>query len=92
MSAKIYRFSPKGSAWLVYHRAWKGGDCTTNWAFVTNSGTGLTAFEAWQQAKLAGNPPFPDVVTIQLSEFPISVDTKRTKVDSEQAFAKLRMP
>lgn len=92
MSAKIYHISPKGSAWLVYHRLWKGGAFTTNWAFVTNRGVGLTAFEAWQLAKLAGNPSFPEVVTIQLAEYPLSVDTKVTKVDAESAFARLVAP
>lgn len=70
MVATIYHFPPKGSAWLVYHRLWKGGGCTTSWAFIFNETQGLTAYEAWQRSRLQGNPPFYEVIAVQLTPFP----------------------
>ena len=92
MSAKIYHLNPKGSAWLVHHRAWKGGGCTTHWAFVYNFHKGLTAMEAWQAANLPGSPPFYEVVTTQLGPFPCpSVNTNpgRNRRRALEAFKKL---
>lgn len=86
MSDQVYSNSPKGSAWLVYHRLWKGGGCTTNWAFVFNYSVGLTAYEAWQRARLAGGPAFYEVVTTQLASFPLSaLDTKPLSVNTRAA-------
>lgn len=94
MSAKIYEMSPKGSAWLVFHREWKGGGSTTNWAFVFNYGSGLTAKEAWQHANLDGNPPFHEVLFEQLDPFPcersVSASTKGLGERAAAAFEKLR--
>jgi hypothetical protein len=86
--------SPKGSAWLVYNRAWKGGGFTTNWAFVYDYRRGLTAVEAWHEANLAGNPPFCEVELFQLQPYTgnggLSVDTKAIAERSATAFEKLR--
>jgi hypothetical protein len=87
MSAQVYYLSPKGSAWLVYYRLWKGGGCTTHWAFVFNHAIGLTAYEAWELAKLPGCPAFYEVITTQLSPFQPSVDTNGAL--KEQAFKSL---
>ncbi len=93
MSAKIFYLSPKGSAWLVYHRCWKGGGSTTDWAFVYNFHTGLTAHEAWSAANLKGNPPFYEVIVEQLEAFSpgkLSVDTNELSDKAMAAFEKLR--
>ncbi len=74
MTAKIYHLSPKGSAWLVYHRLWKDGGCTTFWAFVFDYESGITAYEAWQKTSLRGNPPYFECICIQLDEFPMQGD------------------
>lgn len=111
MAAQIYFLSPKGSAWLIYHRCWKlassptaaekgGGvdpqtgrqNVSTNWAFVFNYETGLTAHEAWGKAQLAGNPPFCEVIVEQLEPYPngrASVDTKGLNAKATMAFERL---
>jgi hypothetical protein len=69
-NAKLYFLPPKGAAWLVYHRHWVRGGCRTRWAFVFDL-TGLTAFEAWQKTHFEGNPPFYEVITVQLTPYSI---------------------
>lgn len=94
MSAQIFYLSPKGSAWLVYHRAWKGGGSTTNWAFVFDYTKGLTAYEAWSKANLAGGPPFYEVITEQLEAFTgqggASASTKDLTKRAQSAYEVLR--
>jgi hypothetical protein len=93
MPSPISFLSPKGSAWLVYHRCFKGGGVKTSWAFVFNYEKGLTCFEAWQRAELAGNPPYCDVIAEQLEVFPsrvASVDTRALTEKAEIAFNRLR--
>lgn len=94
MSAQILFLSPKASVWLVYHRQWLGGHETTDWSFVYDYERGMTAFEAWKRAPLAGNPPFDQVNLLQLEPFPChdtaSDVTRPLSQRAEEAFARLR--
>jgi hypothetical protein len=84
MSAKIYQFTPKGSAWLVYYRRWVKGGCTTNWGMVFNYSEGLTSFEAWQAISLPGSPPFYEVITVQLDTFPSTGKSEQRAVNTSR--------
>lgn len=95
MSAQILILSPKGSVWLVYHRQWRGGGETTDWALVQDYAKGLTAHEAWEKARLGGRPTFDSVNLVQLEPFPATKPSDVTKPLAEraqEAFARLASP
>ena len=86
---EVIGLNPKGSAWFLYHRDWskKGEsfDGVVNWAFVFDYAAGLTAHEAWQKSKLQGNPPYYEVVTVQLQPFSSASASTRLSAKAQLA-------